>query len=314
MNQDEKSIIPERTHRQVEEFDRYQKDRILNLILLKNYCIERDNALRHAYQSQGTAASFFTAIAGAADCLLFAQINEEATACLAGGAIGDLLRSVMDDANSAGIPESQLEHAFKDMEHLFHARGEYVRGSLYLDFIVGTYSALEFYMAKIYDRIRLEYSSSNRKLEKLKKLIEKYNTSEGEDKHRLLLDIAELNTYVSGREKIEFVLSKLPKDESRDRSNYLPTVSFYSTARNSVHNLGFSSSLSESTYSINERALIHNPGEALFTEDRSDIVRLCKKLVEIYDDVVAENLDLESEIFLDTRSHFSTGHSVRMDF
>ncbi|CUR69133.1 hypothetical protein KAF81_32400 [Pseudomonas aeruginosa] len=306
-------ISLERTYRQVENFDHYQKDRILNLMLLKHYCIERDNVLRHAYQFHGRAASFFTAIVGAVDCLLFAQINEEATACLEkGGGIGDLLGTVMEDAENAGIPLSRIKHAVVDMESLFQDRGEYVRGSLYLDFIVGTYSALEFYMAKIYDRIRLEHPSSNSKIHKLKKLIEKYNTTEGEDKGRILNEIAELNTYVSGREKIDFVLSKLPKDESRGRSNYASTVSFYARARNSVHNLGFSGSPNDAQYSIEERELIHNAGEALLTEDRSDIVRLCQKLVEIYDDVVSENLNFDSEIFLDTRSDFSTGHSVKI--
>lgn len=313
MSKDGNSISFERAYRQDKKFDHYQKDRILNLMMLKNYCIERDNALRHAYQFHGEAASFFTAIVGAVDCLLFAQINEEATVCLEkGGAIGDLLGTVIEDAKSAGIPFTRIKHAVDDMEPLFRDRGEYVRGSLYLDFIVGTYSALEFYMAKIYNCIRTEHPSSNSKIQKLKKLIDKYNRTEGKDKDQLLNDIAELNTYISGREKIDFVLSKLPKDESRSRSNYLSTVSFYARARNSVHNLGFSGSPNDAQYSIEKRELIHNAGEALLTEDQSDIVRLCQKLVEIYNDVVSENLNLDSEIFLDTRSEFSTGHAVRI--
>lgn len=313
MSTDEKSVSCERTHRQTEKFDKYQKDRILNLILLKNYCIKRDNALRFAYQFDGEAASFFMAIVGAVDCLLFAQINEEATACLEkGGAIGDLIVSVVEDAKNAGISDDRIKLAVDDMERLFRDRGEYVRGSLYLDFIVGTYSAFEFYMAKIYDQIRIEHPSSNSKLQKLKKLIEKYNTAEGEDKDRLLNDIADVNTYLSGREKIDFVLSKLPKNESRAGLDYLSTVSFYSRARNSIHNLGFSSAASDVKYSIEERELTHNAGEALFTEDRSDIVRLCKKLVEIYNDVASENLHLNSEIFLNMPSELRKSHSVKI--
>lgn len=301
----EESFISEKTYQQVAKFDRYQKDRILNLMLLKTNCIERDNALRNAYSFHGVASSFFTAIVGAADCLLFAQINEEATACLEnGGPIGELLASVVEDARCSGIPLERIQFALEDMQSLFRDRGAYVHGSTYLDFIVTTYSAFEFYMAKIYDAIRLKHPSSGSKLKKLKKVIKKYNEAAEKDKDKILEDIAKINNYVSGREKIEFILSKLPERSQGDRVRDLLAVQFYSNTRNSIHNLGISGSQVNSQCSLGERKLAHNVGEPLFTEDRSDIVRLCQELVNIYAYVVEENKGFVSEFFSDVASGF----------
>jgi len=301
MNENQEFNASQRTYRQVQEFDRNQKDRILTLLQLKTKCLVQDDALRTAFDFRSPSSSFFTAIAGAVDCLLFAQINEEATACLEdGGPIGELLASIFNDAHEKQIPLESVIPAMQDMESLFHDRGDFVLGSIYLDFIVSTYSAFEMYMELIYDELRLVYPSSGRRLKLLRSLIAKYNKAQDENKGDILGCIAKVSDYVSGREKIEFVLSKLPKESQRDRTKDLTTVRFYSNTRNSIHKLGLSSSRDNFLYSLDGRELSHDSGAPLLTEDRSDVVRLCRELVDIYSDVVAENKDLASDIFLNT--------------
>ena len=301
MSDNQEFNASERTYRQTQEFDRNQKDRILTLLQLKTKCLVQDDALRIAFDFHSPSSSFFTAIAGAVDCLLFAQINEEATACLEnGGPIGELLASIFNDAHEKQIPLKSVLPALQDMESLFHDRGDFVLGSIYLDFIVTTYSAFEMYMELIYDQLRLVHPSSGRRLKLLKSLITKYNKAPEETKNHILGCIAKVSDYVSGREKIEFVLSKLPKESNRDRAKDLTTVKFYSNTRNSIHKLGVSSSRDSFRYTLGGRNLAHDSGAPLLTEDRSDIVRLCRELVDIYSDVVAENIDLASDIFLNT--------------
>ena len=304
VSSNEESSALGRTYRQVQQFDCNQKDRILNLMQLKTKCLVLDNALRFSFSFHNPASSFFTAISGAVDCLLCAQINEEATACLEnGGPIGELLASVLSEAHDRKVPLQSIQLAVQDMESLFHDRGDFVLGSTYLDFIVSTYSAFEMYMAKLYAQLRLIHPSSGRRLKLLKNLIAKYNKASEEDKDQILGCIAKVSDFVSGREKIEFVLSKQPKESQRDRTKDLAIVRFYSNTRNSIHQLGVSTSQDDFLQSVEDRKLTHNKGTPLFTEDRSDIVRLCGELVDIYADVVTENTDLASDIFLSSPKH-----------
>ncbi|AOK61687.1 hypothetical protein WM29_21250 [Burkholderia ubonensis] len=272
-------------------------------MLLKTRCIAQDDALRSAFGFHGVASSFFINIVGAIDCLMFAQINEEATACLEeGGPIRELLVSIVDDARDKGLSSGSIHAAVLDMQSLFQKRREFVVGSAYMDFVVSTYSAFELFMARIYDQLRLKHPSSGHRLKLLEKLIGKYNCTSEEKKEEVLARIAKVSDYVSGREKIEFVLSKLPKEGERDRAKDLLTVKFYSNTRNSIHNLG--KSAVDLQYCSDGINLIHDTGAGVFAADRSDIVRLCGELVEIYRDAVAENIGMEPNVFLVVEAGF----------
>ena len=291
------------SHRRERAFGRIEKDRILNLMLLKTHCLSQDDRLRAAFDDfGGYAMSFYVAIVGAVDCLLHAQIKDEAVDCLErGGPVGELLADVVDDARERGLPASSIAASVADMESLFGTRHGFVVGSFYEDFVVSTFSAFEMFMARIYEPLRVREPSSESRLEALKKLIAKYNDAQGDAKEKALARIAKNSSdYVSGRQKIEFVLARLPKETQRDRAKDLQVVQFYGDSRNSIHNLGRNGSGKDLKYQSDGIDLRHAAGGGLFSKDRSDIVRLCRKLVDIFSDVVAENLDLDQEIFLAT--------------
>lgn len=268
-------------------------------MLLKTRCLVLDDALRQAFGFHGVASSFFMNVVGAVDCLLVAQINDEAADCLEkGGPRGELIASVVSEARDRGMHLDSIHRAVQGMESLFRNGTEFVVGSTYMDFIVSTFSAFEMFMARIYEPLRLEHPSSNSRSKHLKKLITKYNHVSDEEKEEVLARIAKVSDYVSGREKIEFVLSRQPKESLRDRAKDLLAVRFYSNTRNSIHNLGKSATRDDLEYSSDGIELTHNAGAAMFTADRSGIIRLCRELVEIYSDVVVENTALDPEVFL----------------
>lgn len=150
------SGVIRRAYRQDKQFDRYQKDRILNLLRLKARCHLLDEALMSSLGFTGFAMSFYTAIGGAVDCLLFSQITDEASACLEdGGPIGELLASIAMDARDQGLSPGTILPAIHDMESLFQHRREFVIGSVFFDFVVSTFSAFEMFMARVYDPLRL---------------------------------------------------------------------------------------------------------------------------------------------------------------
>lgn len=301
MENDEKgAIVLKQSYRIARDFGPIEKDRILNLMLLKSRCLRQDDALRIAFEFSGVATSFFVSIAGAIDSLMFLLINDEANDCLEErGPIRDLLASIEHDANVKGLPQSSLRAAVEDMAELFRSRTSYVVGSAYLDFVVSTFSAFEMFMARVYEHLRHQQPSSGSRLKQLRALIEKYNAAPDEDKESALLRVSKIkNDYVSGREMIDFVLSRQPKQSERDRRKDRNTVAFYANSRNSIHNLGKSGAKEDFRCEADGLDLAHAAGGFLSTGDQSDIVRLCGELVDIYSDVVAENIELSSAVFL----------------
>lgn len=288
------------SYRLVREFGLVEKDWILKLMLLKSRCLRQDDALRIAFEFRGAATSFFASIAGAVDCLMFLLINDEANDCLEErGPIRDLLASIEHDAQVNGLPHSSIRAAVEDMAPLFRDRTSYVVGSAYLDFVVSTFSAFEMFMARVYEQLRCQQASSDSRLEQLKKLIANYNAASDEEKESALLRISKIKSdYVSGREMIDFVLSRQPKQSERDRRKDRSTVAFYANARNSIHNLGKSRAKEDFRYDADGLDLTHAAGCALSTSDRSHIVYLCSELVDIYSEVIAENSGLSSTVFL----------------
>jgi hypothetical protein len=288
------------SYRIARDFGPIEKDQILNLMLLKSRCLRQDDALRMAFEIRGAATSFFVSIVGAIDCLMFLLINDEATDCLdERGPIRDLLESIEHDARVNGLSQSSIRAAAEDMAALFRSRTRYVVGSAYLDFVVSTFSAFEMFMAKVYEPLRHQQPSSGSRLKKLRALIESYNAAADEDKESALLRISKIKSdYLSAREMIDFVLSRQPKKSTRDRRKDRDTVAFYANTRNSIHNLGKSGAKEDFVYEADGLDLAHAAGGALSTSDRSDIVRLCSELVDIYSDVVAENTGLSFAVFL----------------
>lgn len=287
-------------HFQMFEFDKNQVDRILHLLVLKSRCLRQDSALRLHFNDAKPAMTFFGAIALAVDNLLLAQLNDAVAACLhERGPTRALIEKIIDVAKANGIGIPQL--AINDFPDLFRNRTDFIIGSCFLDFVVGTYSAFEMYMACIYEKLRLKYPRSGKQEKRVVRLIEKYNNAAPELKDEVVrCIIKEGGDYVSGAEKIEFVMSKLSTQYARDIAEDRKIIQFYANVRNSIHNLGKSASKKDFRLPTIGADITLLSGKPMFSHDYSDITRLCGDLVEIYLSVFAQNDDLGIDAFIST--------------
>jgi hypothetical protein len=259
-----------------------------------------DKELRKHFDFSGPATTFYDVVGLAVDCLLSIQLNDEVTACLyERGPLGELIASVEANAQAKGNDKSTFKIAVDDLPDLFQNRTEFIIGSTFFDFIITTFSALERFTGLVYDRIRPQYPASNDRVKALKKLIKKYNAAT-EANRDAILESAKLPTdYLSGLNKIEFVLSKLPTVQADfDVTDALMTVRFYANSRNSIHNLGMSHAKTDFNYSHAGIEISHPSGRTMSTPDRSDIIRLCGKLLDIYSAIIKGNPSLSRDAFI----------------
>lgn len=132
-------------------------------------------------------------------------------------------------------------------------------------------------------------------------MIEKYNLAEPEAKQKVLgLIVKAGGAYVSGAEKIEFVMSKLSDTYRRDRLKDSKTIKFYANTRNSIHNFGKNGSAMDFRQPTANGDLTLLSGQPMTSHDYSDITRLCGDLVEVYFAVFEQNADLDSVAFIFT--------------
>lgn len=279
------------------EFDKNQVDRILHLLVLKSRCLRQDNSSRLQFNYAEPAETFFGAIALAVDSVLLAQVNDEVTACLDNrGPMRALIEKVKDTARVKGIEMPGL--AIDNFPELFSNRTEPIIGSCFLDFAIGTYSAFEMFMVRICEQLRPKYPRTGKREKRIVKLIEKYNNAASEEKEEALRCIIKAGgSYVAGAEKIEFVMSKLPRSSERDPAKDQKIIKFYANVRNSIHNLGKSASAKDFVLPTADAEISLLSGQPMFLHDYSDVTRLYGDLVEIYFSVIAQNADLDVDVF-----------------
>jgi len=63
------------------------------------------------------------------------------------------------------------ELAIADLPDLFHSRTNFIIESCFLDFVIGTYSAFELFMGRIYDQLRPKYPRSGKQEKRVAALI-----------------------------------------------------------------------------------------------------------------------------------------------
>lgn len=283
------------------EFDTNQVDRILNLLTLKSRCLRLETATRLELGCSDPAMSFFWGVALATDSLLLSQINDEVAECFNDrGPTRALIGAVIDAARTKGVDVPQA--AIDDFPALFCDRAEFNRGSVFLDFVVGSYSVFEMFMGRIYEQLRPRYPRSGKQAKSIAALISEYNTTSPEAREEILDRIIKAGgDYVSGRDKINFVMSKLSKEYSRDLAQDRAIIDFYANGRNTIHNLGRNTSSKDFMASIGDAEITLRPGKPMFSADRSHIIRLCGELVEIYLNVLMVNANLGKETFFVTK-------------
>lgn len=265
--------------------DRNSNKRIYNLLILKGECLIKGHfsELRKGAAHGDNYSNFYTAMSDQVDTILTYFINEEISASLPNRGP---LTSILDQAIEDNYEErhfKRLEFAKADLPDLFSSKTDFIIGSAFLDFKVGTYSAFEKHIGLLYDIVapkdRLE-----RKEKELVKYICIYSSCTDESKKSSILKkIKNINFYLSGAEKIEYVLSKC-RDNDLDIVETRNFLNFYRKQRNTVHNLGINEGEADST-TIKGIEISLGAKSASFTSDRNALIYAAKKLLRIYEKV-----------------------------
>lgn len=294
------------TFNRVNCFDKNQKDRIKNILLLNGFCEINHEILIENYDlDKGEIISFFSSIVDIANLVLTWEINDEITASLYNrGPINELIGEIVHDLNqdldkikNVGLLNGCLIAVSNMREKTFHGLyTDALKGSLFLDFIVSTYSAFEYWMCKIYDDLfDVEEILNSRKKKIVKRFLgNSININECQKKELADQIVKEYCSHIPSRIKIDKVILEARKKQKKDpdlieiTNRDLELVTFYGCLRNSIHNLGVHSK----TIDISFYDVKIEKGKASYFSDHSDNVRLCNDLCKLYCKIL-NNLDLE---------------------
>lgn len=319
------------TYNMVNPFDKNQKDRIENLLKLNGICI-----FHHQYLSEScgmieseSGTSFFSVLVDISNVVLTWQIFDEISASLDNRGpleklINEVKSNVFNDEDFNMHLELPYTFAFRDLEYrtfdpeLMYT--DFINGSLFQDFIVGTYSAFEYWMCVIYDQLFDKSCVIESRKAKVLKIINNKNNTKNEDDRATIESwlaqvqdqisdeiIKQFGSYISASEKIDKVISyasKIYKEKFTDNKNGIEQIEktdrelikFYAAQRNSIHNLGkHSKSLDISFYGVKVEA-----GKASYYENHSDNINLCLDLATLFIKVITI-LDIDHNILIERR-------------
>ena len=327
------------SYNRVKSFDKNQIDRIKNLIKLNGICIFQHDLLSEScgLKDGEGGKTFFSALIDISNVVLTWHIFDEISASLENRGpfkelVEDVKSCVFEDDNFNMNLEFPYAYGFRDLEYrtldpeLMYT--DFINSSLFQDFIVGTFSAFEYWMTKIYDHLSDVSCVTDRKKTKVKNLIRSINNNfinkdnNINEENKAIIEtwleqvqdqisddiIKKFGSYVSASEKIEKVIAIARKTYQVKHKNNeygldpidkddLNLVKFYAAQRNSIHNLGIhSKSLNITLYDVEIKA-----GEASYFKNKSDNINLCLDLAKLFVKLITildidHNLLVEREI------------------
>lgn len=268
------------------KYDMNSKLRIYNLLVLKGESLIKAHFLARCqgFKEGENYSNFYSAMSDQIDLLLSYYINDEITASLDGrGGLVDLIAETINDYYEKEHSK-RLEFAENDLKTLFKWKTDFLVSSSLLDFTVSTYSVFECYVDKLYEQLISIHPRSNRKEEHLISLIRKCPPDASDEKMYELVDkIKKISFYVSGSEKINYVISKskLSEEEKKEAREF---VSFYGSQRNTIHNLGVNKGKSKSMV-VEGIDITLDAGRPSYTDNHSSTFFACRRLMEIYEKI-----------------------------
>ncbi|WP_332401737.1 hypothetical protein [Vibrio metschnikovii] len=160
-------------------------------------------------------------------------------------------------------------------------------------FFINAFSAFEFWMCKSYDIIKSRHKSKGLKLKKLecqlKKYVELYNSGDVINLDSLKDEIfSKTNSYVSSREKVDFVISKIDFVNLKDKEKLEKAkelVSFLFAFRNTIHNVMVNKSGKDYKIEINDTKveLLNNFSPNF--ENYAKFIHSLHLLIDLYSDL-----------------------------
>ncbi|PKA72895.1 hypothetical protein ATI02_5997 [Pseudomonas baetica] len=277
------------------EFDRNNKSRIYQLIMLKGHCLFGDDMLDLDLRTEPRAEprmghTFFSDMSGAVDVLLYFFMNDEVTNCLPErGPLQELLAEVKQD-NFQEEDERLFRMAMEGIREMYGNRVNDMIGRSFLDFTVSSYSVFEFWMARLYELIKETDAARYEKKEKyvIQQMLNYQKAAGAGVEQQALRNILEKGSpYMSGKGKVDHILSRI-SESSDEAVSDKAVVEFYGALRNTVHNLGIHKGHKDYSFSLASGDVTLNIGEPYKTSNWSTSIELCYRLIDIYNSAVVE--------------------------
>lgn len=268
-------------------------DRLQSLISLKSRCLYWAEFCKYTSKS-----TFFSDFNDEINMPLIYILNDEFTNISGRDEIDLLIRKCTDNNkyfDYLEINNSNYDHELvhKDLQDIYVWQTDNQNHMAITRFIVNAFSVFEFWVCKSYDIIKSSYKSKNSKMKKLEsqleKYIESYNANDSEALEKIKNEIfTKTNSYVSSREKIDFVLSKIEfvnlKDEKkRDKAKEL--VSFLFNFRNTIHNVMVNKSGKDFKIEANGSTVELLNGRSPNYENYAKFIHSMHLLVDLYSDL-----------------------------
>ncbi|MFL0933959.1 hypothetical protein ACJO14_23805 [Vibrio parahaemolyticus] len=281
------------------KYDKNNSKRIYNLMVLKGKCLKYDiehmeNCSRQfQIQPRVEYNSFFSAMSDVIDNMLFFFVNDEVSSALPNrGPLGDILACALE-LHHESKDEVYLDYSITDVQDLFCNRTDFIIGSYFLDFTIGSFSVFEKWMDIAYSEVRERKPSKNSKKKRLKSYISSYNKCDNDKRKNEILEqiMSNCSSYVSGSQKIDFVVSLIDENYTRDKERDTHIISMYRNKRNTIHKLGVHMHNSVAPLVVRGVEIKLEQGKPSFTEDYNSAIYLCDELVELYRAVI-DNLKL----------------------
>ncbi|MCG9625499.1 hypothetical protein L1D34_11670 [Vibrio mediterranei] len=209
-------------------------------------------------------------------------LNDEITASLhERGGIRDLKLEILRDHLNSG-DRDKIDLAFHDIIDMYANRTDHMIGVNILGFVIDTYSSFEKFTCEIFDKIvDIEDYEKSKEL-KFKTLLGKYEKEHDQDKRTQLVDkMKKITFYISGAEKINYVISRLEVDKL-EKTKIRDFIDFYRNQRNTVHNLGVHHG-NNMKIDVDDIEISLNSGRGGYTKDYNALIFSCNKLMSTYE-------------------------------
>jgi len=293
------------------EIDKNSLDRLKALFSLKCRCLYWVE-----YNKDFVRSNFFSDLNDEINMPLTYLLNDEFTNVSGRDGIGDLI--AICNENNAYFDYLEMNNYNYDRNLIQNDLNNiYVWGAdkqIYMAltrFVISAFSAFEFWMCKSYDIIKSSHKSKNSKFKKLESQLEKYvelyNNGDKESLESLKKEIfLKTNSYVSSREKIDFVISKIDFLNLKDKEKLEKAkelVSFLFAFRNTIHNVMVNKSGKDYKIEINgtKVELLNNSSPNF--ENYAKFIHSLHLLIDLY-----------SDLFMYLGDNVSNFHEVTNEF
>lgn len=292
------------------DFDEIMCKRINKLICLENKCLCLGKQLNINYDIINIhSANFYTTVADLLKPFILYLINDEISACLEERGPIQLLETELFKYVNQN-ERSDFVSGLSEIQNTFFVGLNFIYGSLSIDLTIHMFSAFEFYISKLYEFVKNQYTHKNLKRKRLEKYLQEYHNiileqekccinnrlKEYNEKIESLKNkiMTNCSSYVSGKEKIDFIISKIENYSERSLDKDIEIINFLHMARNTVHNLGNNAG-KDTSLQVNGNRVSLPHGKKMDCTDYIVYIDIFGELVDIYKAITQSFNIIDSE-------------------